>query len=223
MDGESQSMLDDSQRQKIKEMSIRIHDTIDDIISFSGICKDYCVCIVDAVNSTKITASLTPVKACRYYSVFLNSVALIAKEFGASIVKNVGDSILYYFPKTMEISNKASFCEVIDCGLEMIKIRPVINKKMFEYGLPPISFRVSADFGPIMKAKSQSLLVDDIFGPTVNMCSKINSKTAPNTMTIGSDMHQIVKSLSNYKFNQAAEYCVGFRQSYPIYGVRRQC
>ncbi|MGQ0771242.1 MAG: adenylate/guanylate cyclase domain-containing protein [Nitrososphaerota archaeon] len=223
MESEFQPVDKFRHNQKFEYLSAQLHDMIGDMISFSGICKDYCVCIVDAVNSTRATASLTPAKTCKYYSVFLNAIGLVARGFGASVVKNVGDSILYYFPKTAEISNRSSFSDVMDCGLQMIELRHIINKKMFEHGIPPISFRISADFGPIMKAKSQSSLVDDIFGATVNMCSKINSKTMPNTMTIGSDMYQIVKTLPDYKFKQIAEYRVGFKQSYPIYDVTKHC
>lgn len=223
MTSEFQSILDKSQHvPRFDEVQAHLHTSIDDIISFSGICKDYCVCIVDAVNSTKITASVTPEKVCRYYGVFLNAIATIAKDFGGTIVKNIGDSVLYYFPQTAEISNKLAFAAAIECGLQMLNLRHAINRKMHVYGLPPISFRVSADFGPIMKAKSQNSLTDDIFGATVNMCSKINSKTAPNTMSLGGDMYQLVRSLSGYRFAQIAEYCNGLKQNYPIYSVTKQ-
>jgi hypothetical protein len=71
-----------------------------------------------------------------------------------------------------------------------------------------------------MIAKMKSSLVEDLFGSTVNMCAKINSKTISNTMAIGSDMYQIVKSLE-YKFQQTGEYSVGLKQSYPIYSVTK--
>ena len=219
MASESYRILKESTESRFQCIATQLQNPIDTVISFSGICKDYCVCIVDVVSSTKITASLTPAKACVYYSIFLNSIALIAKEFGASIVKNVGDSLLYYFPQTSEISNSLAFNDAIECGLQMIKSRHIVNKKMLDAGLQPISFRISCDYGAVMKAKSESSTVDDIFGPTVNMCAKINSKTTPNTISIGSDMYQVVKSLPTYKFKQIAEYSVGFKQSYPIYGV----
>jgi class 3 adenylate cyclase len=190
------------------------------VISFVGESKYYCVCIVDVVNSTWITASLSSKKLCEYYSTFLNSISTIAKEFGAIIVKNVGDSILYYFPHTVDLADRSAFADVIECGLEILRLRSTINQKMSEHSLPPISFRISSDYGPVMIAKMKSSLVEDLFGSTVNMCAKINSKTSPNTMVIGSDMYQIVKSLI-YKFQPIGEYSVGLKQSYPIYSVTK--
>jgi class 3 adenylate cyclase len=196
-------------------------DSASRLVSFSGICKDYCVCIVDAVDSTESTAKMTSSEICKYYSIFLNSIAQIAKEFGASIVKNMGDSILYYFPKTVGIS-KFSFVDVLECGLEMLSSRSLINKKMSESYLPPISFKISADFGPIMKAKADGLMAEDIFGTTVNVCSKINARTQPNTMRIGSDVYQIVKSLGRYKFEHVDDCSVGLKHKYPVYTVTKQ-
>jgi len=57
---------------------------------------------VNAVNSTSTTAKLVNGKLCKYYSIFLNAMSLIIKEFGGEVVKNVGDSLLYYFPGTVD-------------------------------------------------------------------------------------------------------------------------
>lgn len=48
-------------------------------ISFSGMSKDYCVSIVDIVNSTKIVSEIVNAdKVRKYYTIFLNTVATIA-------------------------------------------------------------------------------------------------------------------------------------------------
>ena len=36
---------------------------------------------------------------------------------------------------------------------------------------------------------------EDLFGSTINMCAKINSKAEPNGMVIGDDLYKIVKPL----------------------------
>ena len=73
----------------------------DEEIKFSKQSESYCVCIIDIVNSTKITANITNSEDIRnYYSTFINSVAIIARNFGAKVIKNVGDSLIYYFPST---------------------------------------------------------------------------------------------------------------------------
>jgi hypothetical protein len=38
----------------------------------------------------------------RYYSFFINIMAAIARDFNSVIIKNTGDSLIYYFPETSD-------------------------------------------------------------------------------------------------------------------------
>jgi CheY-like chemotaxis protein len=150
-------------------------------------------------------------------------MATLARNYGAKITKNAGDSIIYYFPKTADSTNKAAFMDVIECGLTMISAGTVLNTKMYEEGLPSIDYRISADYGRVGIVSSAISQNDDLFGPTMNICSKINSKALPNQMVIGGDLYQIIKSSSHhrhdYRFKSVGEYSVGFKQMYPVYSV----
>src|SRR5919107_3887684 len=194
-------------------------------ISFSSKAESYCVSFVDIVNSTNITAQIShSEKIGKYYSIFINTMATLARDYGAKITKNAGDSLIYYFPKTADSTNKAAFKDVIDCGLTMISAGTVLNTKMYEEGLPSIDYRISADYGRVGIVRSAISQNDDLFGPTMNICSKINSKALPNQMVIGSDLYQIIKSSSSYhhldyRFKSVGEYSVGFKQTYPVYSV----
>jgi two-component system, OmpR family, response regulator ChvI len=193
-------------------------------ISFSSKSENYCVSFVDIVNSTNITAQISHTeKIGKYYSIFINTMATLARNYGAKITKNAGDSIIYYFPKTADSTNKAAFMDVIECGLTMISAGTVLNTKMYEEGLPSIDYRISADYGRVGIVSSAISQNDDLFGPTMNICSKINSKALPNQMVIGGDLYQIIKSSSHhrhdYRFKSVGEYSVGFKQMYPVYSV----
>jgi len=193
-------------------------------ISFSSKSEKYCVSFVDIVNSTNITAQISHTeKIGKYYSIFINTMATLARNYGAKITKNAGDSIIYYFPKTADSTNKAAFMDVIECGLTMISAGTVLNTKMYEEGLPSIDYRISADYGRVGIVSSAISQNDDLFGPTMNICSKINSKALPNQMVIGGDLYQIIKSSSHhrhdYRFKSVGEYSVGFKQMYPVYSV----
>jgi len=67
----------------------------------------------------------------------------------------------------------------------MIEARNTINQKLHEEGLPSLSYRISTDYGRVEVARSATSQSDDLFGPTMNMCSKINSKATPNGVAIG--------------------------------------
>ena len=194
---------------------------VNEMISFSGISEYCCVGIVDLVNSTNITARLPHEKVCTYYSIFLNTMSNFVKGFGAVPIKNIGDSLLYYFPRTSDSDNRHAFQEVLDCGMMMIDTRNVINEKMYENELPDLDYRISADYGCIMMADSMTSVNKDVFGSPVNVCDKINSMALPNTMVIGSDLYQHVKNKQDYYFKEIRACTVGHKYKYPIYSVRR--
>ncbi|MGQ0375921.1 MAG: adenylate/guanylate cyclase domain-containing protein [Nitrososphaerota archaeon] len=192
-----------------------------DSITFSEKWLDCCVGIVDMVNSTKISSTLYNSKLAKYYSVFLNSMSKIAKRFDATIVKNIGDSILYYFPQTADSKNKDAFVKCLECNFSMVEAHDAINDKLFEEKLPPLDYRISIDYGAIMMAKASNSLCEDIFGPPVNMCSKINRLATPNTIVIGGDLYQLVRNFNYYKFEQVKGFSLGFKHTYPTYSLKR--
>ncbi|MGI0027061.1 MAG: hypothetical protein ACREAD_04390, partial [Nitrosopumilaceae archaeon] len=114
------------------ELASRLKNTLDNEITFSGDYKSCCIGIVDAVNSTKVTSKLVNGQLCKYYSIFLNAMAVIIKEFGV-VVKNIGDSLLYYFPETLEGYSTSALKDTLECSMTMIESHSIINEKMQEY------------------------------------------------------------------------------------------
>ena len=51
------------------------------------------------MNSTKVVSMLSNVQISKYYGLFLNAMATIARNFNARIIKNAGDCLIFYFPK----------------------------------------------------------------------------------------------------------------------------
>ena len=189
----------------------------DQMISFKEIDQSYCVGIVDIVNSTQITAKLSQAKACEYYTVFLNALGYIAEVNGARVVKNIGDSILFYFPELSK--DRDCFSIPVTCGGKMLEASGLINKIFTKRELPKIQYRVSVDYGPLMIAKYKTSWCEDIFGSTVNLCAKINRTAKPNGMVVGSDFYQIIKKSSQHKYTEVKKFQTGLRQDYPVYEV----
>jgi two-component system response regulator ChvI len=196
-------------------------------IQFTGNSHNCCVCFVDIVDSTRITTVeiANSEKIKRYYSIFINTMAAIARNFGANIIKNTGDSLIYYFPKTADSSNNMSaFKSVFECGLTMISVNPIVNAKLQkEEALPNLSYRISADYGRVEVAKSLTSTSEDLFGPTVNLCAKINSKAEPNGMVIGNNLYRVTKTTfdDDYHFNKIDEYSIGDSSDnqYSVYSI----
>jgi two-component system, OmpR family, response regulator ChvI len=196
-------------------------------LSFSNESLNCCVSFVDMVSSTKTTANIGDnyQKVAKYYCIFLNTMALIVKKFEGTIIKNAGDSLIYYFLKTSNYTDKQAFKNVIECGITMLAAFHYINSKMSEEGLPFVSYRISSDYGRSIVAKSFRSTTFDLFGPTMNVCAKINSMATPNSnMVIGGDLYQIIKSFpsffEDYRCEMVGQSSVtGLKQAYPVYSI----
>ena len=239
----------------------------DDQITFINYTHKYCIAIIDIVNSTNITENLPNSEQIRkYYSTFLNTMASIIKQYNGKVIKNAGDCLIYYFPKTVgiinsssnsrnsyntndnsngnikdnansndqiiktsnkkpssttsaiksttpitsftkynkyynniKISKESAFENVIECGLAMIQANSILNENLHGNGLPSISYRISANYGLVELATSTNSNGVDLFGPTVNICSKINHLALPNQMVIHKDLYDVIKELKFFK------------------------
>lgn len=196
----------------------------DNEISFLDHSETYCVCFVDMVNSTNITAHIVPSDLRKFYGTFLNAMAGIARKFQARIIKNGGDSLIFYFPDTADPKNAPAFKNCLDCCLEMINAHLALNSVMELEGLPHVDYRISADYGRVEIAKSKTSIENDLIGTTMNICAKINSAAKPNTVVIGSDLYEILCSSSfpfrsHYNCHQSGAYSSGLKYAYPLFSI----
>lgn len=203
-----------------KELLKSVDGSYDKII-FSNEVASYCVGMLDIVGSTRITSRLNNIQISEYYSTFLNFMGALAREYDAVIVKTLGDGILWYFPKSLDCHDEPSLLKTLSCGMAMIDANKKINEIMLEKNLPRVDYRISSDYGRVNIAQSHLSTVGDIFGPTVNMCAKINVAAEPNSMVIGGDLYQVTKSFKNYSFSMKGQFWMGLPVDYPVYLVSK--
>lgn len=199
-----------------KESSPSVSDYL---VAFSTRSQSYCVGYVDIVNSTKIAAALSPNKLSQYYEIFLNSMSKIIGRFGGKVIKNIGDCLLYYFPKSLNGSAEG-LANCIDCGLAMANAQKIISEEMTSKKLPQLRYRVSADFGTVILMNTSISSAIDLIGPSVNMCAKINHCAGSNEFVVGNDLQQVVKKLPAYHFGEVDGFDLGFKYPYPVYRVK---
>jgi two-component system, OmpR family, response regulator ChvI len=195
----------------------------DDIV-FQGYSSDFCVCMLDIVDSTAVTSSLAHEdKIRKFYSLFVNSVSPVISRFGGRVLKTGGDSLIYYFPRTAEEKRIEGFTNLLECGISLLDLRGTVNGLYKKEGIHPIGYRISADYGRLELAESRFSRDQDFFGPTMNLCAKINNKAPANSMVIGGDLHQMVKNLrpleKQFQFQEISEFSIGLKQRYPIHLV----
>src|SRR5215204_652963 len=205
------------------EDSLSISDLASEEISFVDRSMNCCIGFVDMLNSTKVTAEIYGrQKIGQYYSIFINTMAILVKNYGAKIVKNAGDALIFYFPETLDSSNEGAFNGAFECFTTIILARDIINTKLHSENLPSVSYRISADYGKVEVATSTSSKGEDLFGSTMNICAKINSMAEPNGIVIGGDLYRIINSFSfvnnRYEFRELkGGYSIGFDQRYSVY------
>jgi len=193
-------------------------------VVFSNKSESYCISIVDIVGSTQITSKLYySGKIKKFYTVFINEIANIVKQYDGRILKTVGDGVIFFFPQTSTIENIESFKQTLECLLQMVSSRQVINSKLRKESLPDISYRISADYGKLEVAMSGEISSSyDLFGPTINFCAKMNRRAPPNGIAIGADLWRIINSFprltGRYHFQEIKELSwKENRYSYPVY------
>ena len=198
-------------------------------IRFSGDSIKGCVGFIDLVDSTKNTITMDKLESTRkYYSTFINSISENVKSYSGKVVKNIGDCLLFYFPKTTDINNIGVFREVIECGFKILDERYSINQELSKEHLPPFNYRITIDYGLLDLALVGDYSQIDLFGTTINLCSKINtsSSSIPNEIIIGDNFYRILKSFPNtlncYNFINHINYQITESNRYSLYNIKRK-
>ncbi len=179
------------------------------------------MCFVDIVGSTKITAKLSDLETSKFYSIFLNSMATIVTKYGGIVVKNIGDALLYYFPKT-DTDDTGPFENMLKCSTDMLESRVKINERLTVEKLPEVSYRISAAFGPVRVAIVATSTIDDIFGTTVNKCAKINTLAVPNTLVVDESLYNKIRGIGGYEFGKIADYNIDADNNFSVYFVKQK-
>lgn len=187
---------------KQKEDVIKQQEEI--LLNFSDTSENSCVCLIDIKDSTRVTTNLSDSESSKLYSIFLNYMATIVRNHNGTVVKNIGDALLFCFHKT-DPENKDSIKNVLDCCLEMTASHKEVNQKLKNANLPTINYKISATYGSVRVAKIANSDVDDIFGSTVNRCAKINPLSPSNGLVIGQSLYEIVASMNEYIFEKLSK------------------
>jgi len=64
----------------IENIFSKVVNAFEKIVSFSGKSEYSCVCLVNMVDSTRVTSKMSSDEASSCYSVFLNTMSILAKE-----------------------------------------------------------------------------------------------------------------------------------------------
>ncbi len=205
----------------IKQKEAVIKQQEDILLNFSDKSENGCVCLIDIKDSTRIAAKLNDTEVGNLYSTFLNSMATIVQSFKGTVIKNIGDALLFYFPKNNP-DEKAFLKNVLECCFAMCDAHDDIGKKLKEKGLPAVDYKISATYGSVRMASTSTSDVTDIFGSTVNRCAKINGLAPRNGLIIGETFYNSAKSFEGYTFTKMDTQLPDQEQRFLVFTVLRK-
>ena len=213
---------------KLKESMIRIKEKESVIkqqegvlLQFSSHSEKYCVGMVDIMNSTKICSSMSDMQMSEFYKIFINSMGRVIQKYEGTIVKNIGDALLFYF-SIYGHDEKQILRRCLDCCISMSEIHDSVSDRLRRADLPLMNYRISCTYGIVRIAKSSTSLVEDIFGTTVNRCSKINRAAPPNGVVIGEHLYRAVKDFEEYSFEETRSNLAADDHGYTGYIVTKK-
>jgi CheY-like chemotaxis protein len=175
-------------------------------MKFINYTQQYCIGIIDIVNSTNETSKISsPNKLRKYYSLFLNTMSSVINSCNGKVIKNIGDSLFFYFPKTCNETNEPAFHDVFECGIRMLSSSSKLESQLRENDLQPINYRICMDYGEVEVAMSDNSNEVDLFGSVVNECSKLNNFVSSRELCIGKKLYNRVSKsqfINNYTINK---------------------
>ena len=147
--------------------------------------------------------------------------ALIVRNFGGIVVKNIGDALLFYFP-VIHSEKELTIKKCLNCCLTLGETRKDILDQLHRHNLPSFDYRTSATFGVVRIARTSTSSVNDIFGATVNRCAKINRSAPANGLIIGEEFYENAKNLEGYAYKRIESEIVSPEHGYIGYIVSRK-
>lgn len=206
-------------RLREKESVIRQQEGV--LLQFSSRSEKYCVGMIDIINSTKTCTKMNDTQMSEFYKIFINSMGLIIQKYEGTVVKNIGDALLFYF-SIYGHDEKRILKKCLSCCINMCEIHDIVSRRLKRAGLPQMSYRISTTYGIVRIAKSSTSLVEDIFGTTVNRCSKINRSAPSNGVIIDEYFYEIVKDFEEYEFEKKEEDLILHDHGYSGYVIRKK-
>jgi adenylate cyclase len=148
---------------------------------------------IDIVESTNLSMTLPAEKLVTIIRAFSHEMSAVTKSYNGYVLKYVGDAIIVFFPSGF--NKYLTYDNAVRCAKSMMKvlkngINPVLNSDDFA------QLRIK-----IGMAEGENVVVQygydrssqiDLIGYGMNMAAKITSLTAPNKISIGENIYEML-------------------------------
>jgi len=160
--------------------------------------KNLTVFFSDIQGFTQLTDSVEPEALSALLNEYFNEMAAIAINYGGTVDKFMGDSIMIFYgdPET-----KGSKQDALDCilmALEMRKRMKALREKWQSEGFyEPLQIRAGVNSGycTVGNFGSEDRLDYTIIGGTVNLASRLESVAQPDEIMISHQTYVLIKDV----------------------------
>ncbi len=179
------------------------------------------ICGSSARPSYTETEQLTNLRA---FNLFFSEMVKIAEDYEGSVEKNTGDGLLAYFQNSGSTDNGVK--RAIACSLTMMSTNDYyISDILRSSEIPPFSFRVSVDYGPVTIAllgaprRFNSIVA---IGAPANFASKMLTHAKAGEVVLGEQAKLQLPLAWQLQFTEVALSLTGWNyvlsgKPYPLY------
>ena len=112
----------------------------------------------------------------------------IIEKYGLEKIKTIGDS--YMCAGGIPESNDLHEYQITRAGLEMLAFMEASNQDRIKRGITPLALRVGIHSGPLIAGIVGSIkYAYDIWGPTVNIASRMESSGIPGRLNVSGSLY----------------------------------
>jgi len=154
----------------------------------------------DIVRFSDLTDSVEPEVLSDILNSYLDAMAEIAKKWGGTIDKFIGDAIMIFFGDNPEADNILEAQKCVQMAIEMQLKMETLRKMSRRMGLPAdLEIRIGINTGvaTIGNFGSKSRMDYTVIGGNVNAASRLESSSSHGGIHISESTYNLVRSIVN--------------------------
>jgi class 3 adenylate cyclase/tetratricopeptide (TPR) repeat protein len=156
---------------------------------FPGERRHITVLFSDLVNSTLLAAGRDPEEWQSILTGYQREAGEAVLRQGGHIAKYLGDGVVAYFG--WPTANEDDAERAVRAGLAIVDAIATLSQRFVSEKGVELAVRVGIDSGSVVIGEGASGEVD-IFGDVPNIASRVQAKSAPNTVLITGALHELV-------------------------------
>ena len=160
--------------------------------------KNLTVFFSDIQGFTQLTDSVEPETLSTLLNEYFNEMAAIAINYGGTVDKFMGDSIMIFYGDPESKGNKQDALDCILMALEMRTRMKILREKWQAEGIyEPLQIRAGVNSGycTVGNFGSEDRLDYTIIGGTVNLASRLESAAQPDEIMISHQTFVLIKDI----------------------------